>query len=509
MSRNGGLAVAYGHIARHQPKQLDGVNVSKTRIVITVTSILVPAYLVRADLTSETTPQNSTTILPSSPYEPHDSPYLQVDEIEDSEPTTDSDVGEWLSQDRDSGVPEQLASDAEKDLHGLSQIESLAKLVSRNVTIESNEFKISIHHGLHCPFSCALRDAIFLPDPVDLAAVEEVLKKKNMCFCQMVLTNSDWVWQRIKQLVAPPEILAPRVTEVLQTYGPLRDAVTGQPLFNDASWEKARLVIENIKLGKIYLGSYDIWTRNRIALLVDITASVVWPSYQECGQVTWLNGNDFEPMNESFGILPVAAATRTKLGMSQYRDDYAKGWRKQPNWVALAQEWQHHANSTHIFYKLPEQLKSYYKTWNEHQNEHNSVEQNNSAYLELQKLLAAPVGMPEIAPAPCQTVAEQIDGCQASANKEPTDWQISMMLGRNSSRQTLLQLQYSDPALPGPHGQKRPAEEEAVAPVRVKQRAQRTCKKCHKPDCPGAFKSRPCKYKQLNVNSQQRLDAPQ
>jgi hypothetical protein len=294
MSQNGGLAVAYGHIACHQPKQLDGVNVSKTRIVITVMSILVPAYLVRADLrpyhqetpisslvtqspfpllcyqrdlqtctrTSEITPKNSTTILPSLPYKPCDSPYLQVDEIEDSEPITD--VGEWLSHDRDSGAPEQLASDAEKDLHGLSQIESLAELVSRNVTIESNEvrsrvlgdiwhlmdqFKISIHHGLRRPFSRALRDAIFLPDPVDLAAVEEVLKKKNTCFCQMVLTNSDWVWQRIKRLVPPPEILAPRVTEVLQTYSPLKDAVTDQPLFNDASWEKAHLVIENIKLG--------------------------------------------------------------------------------------------------------------------------------------------------------------------------------------------------------------------------------------------------------------------
>jgi hypothetical protein len=148
------------------------------------------------------------------------------------------------------------------------------------------------------------------------------------------------------------------------------------------------------RTGKIYLGSYDIWTRNRIALLVDLTASVVRPSYQECGQATWLNGNDFEPANESFGILPVAAATRAKLGMSQYRDDYAKGCkikheylarhqqtlvailpihtveekalyrlliksvkgqfagRKQPNWVALTQEWQHHANGTHIFYKV-------------------------------------------------------------------------------------------------------------------------------------------------------------
>ncbi|KAG1721143.1 hypothetical protein EDB19DRAFT_1859895, partial [Suillus lakei] len=50
MSRNGGLVVAHGHIARHQPKQLDGVNVSKTRIIITLTSIVVPAYLIRAEL---------------------------------------------------------------------------------------------------------------------------------------------------------------------------------------------------------------------------------------------------------------------------------------------------------------------------------------------------------------------------------------------------------------------------------------------------------------------------
>lgn len=29
------------------------------------------------------------------------------------------------------------------------------------------------------------------------------------------------------------------------------------------------------RTGKLYLGSYDIWTRNRIALLVDLTANVM------------------------------------------------------------------------------------------------------------------------------------------------------------------------------------------------------------------------------------------
>ncbi|KAG1721142.1 hypothetical protein EDB19DRAFT_525835 [Suillus lakei] len=116
--------------------------------------------------------------------------------------------------------------------------------------------------------------------------------------------------------------------------------------------------------------------------------------------------------------------------------------------------------------------------------------------------------MPKIVLASRQTVAEQIDVHQPSTDDEPSDWQIGLMLGRNSSRQTLLQLQYSDPAPAGPRGQKRSAEE-SVAPVTVKHRAQRTCKKCHRTDCPGSFRSRPCVHRQSNVSSQQTLNAPQ
>jgi len=58
-------------------------------------------------------------------------------------------------------------------------------------------------------------------------------------FEKMVLFNSDWVWQRVKRYVPAPEILAPQVLEVLCCFGPLKDAMTGQPLFNKASWESA------------------------------------------------------------------------------------------------------------------------------------------------------------------------------------------------------------------------------------------------------------------------------
>ena len=70
-----------------------------------------------------------------------------------------------------------------------------------------------------------------------------------MTFKNAVLYFSDWVWQHVKRCVPPAEILASRVVEVFQMYGPLKDAKTGQPLFNDDSWETACTIMENIKMG--------------------------------------------------------------------------------------------------------------------------------------------------------------------------------------------------------------------------------------------------------------------
>ena len=70
-----------------------------------------------------------------------------------------------------------------------------------------------------------------------------------MTFERMVLYNSEWVWQHVKWFVPPPETLAAYVLEVLQKFGPLQDAKTRQPLFNNASWEAAQTVLKNIQQG--------------------------------------------------------------------------------------------------------------------------------------------------------------------------------------------------------------------------------------------------------------------
>jgi len=64
-----------------------------------------------------------------------------------------------------------------------------------------------------------------------------------------VLSNPKWILARVRRHVPPPEILLPRIAEVIETYGPLKDATTGQPLFNSRAWEVARNLLENVHLG--------------------------------------------------------------------------------------------------------------------------------------------------------------------------------------------------------------------------------------------------------------------
>jgi hypothetical protein len=58
-----------------------------------------------------------------------------------------------------------------------------------------------------------------------------------------------WLFQCVRCFVPPPEELLPRVSRVIMTYGPLKDSITGQALFNDKAWEIADNALENIRRG--------------------------------------------------------------------------------------------------------------------------------------------------------------------------------------------------------------------------------------------------------------------
>lgn len=75
--------------------------------------------------------------------------------------------------------------------------------------------------------------AIFLTDQEDKHVVEQVLGQQQTTYSAMIRSKPDWVLSRVQRYVPPPEILYSRVASVLKTYGLLKDARTGEPLFNN------------------------------------------------------------------------------------------------------------------------------------------------------------------------------------------------------------------------------------------------------------------------------------
>jgi hypothetical protein len=292
LSRTRTSTVAYGVLAPDRPTKFKGVNVTKTRAIVNITSVVQPAYLVRGDLLTSRQPSPLSSFgdafpfpllcqladlqicmggnphPPASHTAPPPQPRILLTVPETSTAPVNMDSTDDLSL-SDEGLDfnpesEQLLEGSERDPQAELRAKALELVVQAPLSelpIRSRvlgdiyhvmaQFKISVHHGMRRPFMRSLRDAMLLPDPDDQVKVSQILaaKPEVVTFTQKVKSNSDWVWQRVKRYAPAPEILTPRVTKVLQFYGPLKDAVTGQPLFNDASWEKAKNVIENVRIG--------------------------------------------------------------------------------------------------------------------------------------------------------------------------------------------------------------------------------------------------------------------
>ena len=292
--------VAWGHIALDRPKQLGGVNITNSRVLVVIRSVLVPGHIVSGELLSTqrntalselppllytllckakyvqicSEPDNnlssSTSNLPlSAEFPEHPLPsstqaiYAESSTLDGSGPTCDiSNQIQWyanaLHTYDPAGCPtDSLPRDAEGDIHArklLEIAESMSSDVLRSCVLGDiwhlmNQFPISVSHSLHAPFACALWDAFFLFDPEDKATVKEFLKSQNHDWDGMLRYHSDWILCRVKRFVPGPEELVARVAKVLYSYGPLLDPKTKQPLFNNRAWEIATNVLENIRRG--------------------------------------------------------------------------------------------------------------------------------------------------------------------------------------------------------------------------------------------------------------------
>ncbi len=280
---------------------LDNINITPTRIVITVCEILVPGTIMgqhqkRALKSFGQVPFNLICHQSHIRVVEHDatplpnwslsSPVLQVNQHSDpiasetvtaessSSPPGSSNaddniisLGDLLRQCELDSEPVQLQQrqSAGADL-GNEEVTALLGL--RNLPLEefsrlvrSRVLKDAFHlldmvyisrvHGLRIPFAQAFRDALFIPNIEDKACIETWLRTKNLEWEDMLRYKSAWLWRHCRRTIPPPEVLYPLVYDVLHTWGPLKDAKTGLPLFNSSAWQTAKNILELVRNGYV------------------------------------------------------------------------------------------------------------------------------------------------------------------------------------------------------------------------------------------------------------------
>ncbi|KAF8419486.1 hypothetical protein L210DRAFT_3766619 [Boletus edulis BED1] len=269
------------------------------------------------------------------------------------------------------------------------------------------------------------------------------------------------------------------------------------------------------RTGKSYIGHFDIRLKNRVASLVEMTAGY-FNQDPSSGHGKWVNGNNYKHTNESFGVLPFTKSVQRKLSMLPYHHTFAQEQKihhrylserqetrfavlpihtrseralfqlyadtsphfsssSGPNFTLLASDMNSHADGHTIFYKLPEHLKSYYKTWLDYLNEKTSTNLSVSATKHIRILLqASQTGMPHTIPtAQPRPLENTVAPPSIASNHDPNPWNLHKTLVDHRLTQSALQYHYGDafkpassaiPSLTALPLRKRPAASESELP---------------------------------------------
>ncbi|KAJ7119377.1 hypothetical protein C8R46DRAFT_1364814 [Mycena filopes] len=104
-------------------------------------------------------------------------------------------------------------------------------------------------HSLAKQFARWLRDAILLPDKIDKARVEAVLKKGKITWNQAVRSKPEWVWERVRRYIPPPEYLVPVLDKLFKTHANVVCSKHKIKLFNADTHKAARAMLDDVGRG--------------------------------------------------------------------------------------------------------------------------------------------------------------------------------------------------------------------------------------------------------------------
>ncbi|CEP08772.1 hypothetical protein, partial, partial [Parasitella parasitica] len=111
--------------------------------------------------------------------------------------------------------------------------------------------RVSLKHGMSKDFARRFRDALFVVDPQDKKNVESYLASIGTNWNDYMVKNPDFILERVKRFIPPPDELYKSVKLLFDNYGNAICASSGKPLFNDDAWKDANAVLEEIRCGHV------------------------------------------------------------------------------------------------------------------------------------------------------------------------------------------------------------------------------------------------------------------
>ena len=172
-----------------------------------------------------------------------------------------ADVDEELAENAPNfSVPESSTADQESLQQGTLIFVEISKekdspairsRILKDVWHAFDMILIPKNHGLRIIFARALRDAIFTVNPEDKARVDARLQQEGSSWDEKLKYQPKYLWKLVRRTIPPPEQLYDLVANLFQTYGSLKDSITGQPLFNAAAWKSAKSVLKLVQAGYI------------------------------------------------------------------------------------------------------------------------------------------------------------------------------------------------------------------------------------------------------------------
>lgn len=168
----------------------------------------------------------------------------EIIEDDDDDEDNDEDDNEYNESEND---------DQDKDISNSSGNITRPTRVLKDIFHAMDMLKLPMKHGAFKDFMKSYRDALFVFDEDDKKRVEKVLylKFNKITFKAMLAQNPDWILQRVKRAVPPPNILLPIITELFDTYGNIVCSRSKDKLFDNQAWKKAASIKASIKQGHL------------------------------------------------------------------------------------------------------------------------------------------------------------------------------------------------------------------------------------------------------------------